>query len=159
MFELNFFAALEMIQLVVPQMRRRRSGAIVNVSSVAGKVPLPWLTLYSASKYALCALGDGLRMELEPDGIRVTTVCPGFVKTGFGEHALDGRPPGHIVRSRKFAITPEECARVVIRGVKRGARTVMAPPAGWLLVGLERLVPAVVEARMARLYHRPEQAE
>jgi short-subunit dehydrogenase len=69
MFELNFFAPLALTQLVAPHMRARSSGVIVNVSSVAGKVTLPWLTLYSASKYALGSLTDGLRMELKKDGI------------------------------------------------------------------------------------------
>jgi short-subunit dehydrogenase len=156
MFELNFFALLDLIQLVVPHMRERRRGVIVNVSSIAGKVPFPWLTLYCASKYAVCALGDGLRMELRPHGIQVTTVCPGHVETGFGEHVLEGRLADRIRRARKFAITAEECAEAIARGVERGARTVMAPRVGWLLVGLERLLPGVIDAQMARMYHAAE---
>lgn len=159
MFELNFFAALEMIQLVVPHMRRQGRGAIVNVGSIAGKITLPWLTLYSASKYALGALGDGLRMELQRDGIQVTTVCPGHVATGFSEHALEGRPPDAVLRARRFAISAERCAEAIARGVERGARTVMAPPAGWILVALERLIPWLVDAQMARMCDDPEQTE
>jgi short-subunit dehydrogenase len=159
MFEINLFAALEMIQLVVPHMRRQRRGAIVNVGSIAGKITLPWLTLYSASKYALGALGDGLRMELQRDGIQVTTVCPGHVTTGFSDHALQGRPPDAVIRARRFAISPERCAEAIVRGVQRGARTVMAPPSGWILVVLERLIPSLVDRQMARMCHSSEQAE
>ena len=65
LMELNFFALLGMIQLVAPHMRNRRSGMIVNVSSIGGKMPLPWATLYSASKYAVTALTEGLRMAAE----------------------------------------------------------------------------------------------
>src|ERR1019366_4580300 len=83
MFELNFFTVLALSQLVIPAMRKQRAGTIVNVSSIAGKVPLPWFTLYSASKYALCALTDGMRMELRGDGIHTITVCPGYVRTDF----------------------------------------------------------------------------
>ena len=90
LMELNFFAVLGLTQLVMPRMRARRSGLIVNVSSVAGKVPLPWMTLYSSSKYALGALTEGLGMELRRDGIRTMTVCPGYVKTAFQEHAHGG---------------------------------------------------------------------
>jgi len=153
LFELNFFAPLAMTQLVAPHMRRRGSGMIVNVSSVAGKVTLPWLTLYSASKCALCSLTDGLRMELKRDGIHSITVCPGYVKTDFQQHALGGGPPPQIARSKQFAITPEQCAEAIARGVERGARTVMAPRANWLLVLAERLLPSLVDAQLAAMLH------
>ena len=153
LFELNFFAPLALTQLVAPHMRERRSGVIVNVSSVAGKVTLPWLTLYSASKYALCSLTDGLRMELKKDGIHTIGVCPGYVKTGFQDHALGGDPPAKIARSKQFAITPEQCAEAIARGVERGARTVMAPKTGWLLVLAERLFPSLVDAQLAAILY------
>mgnify|MGYP001081143961 CR=1 FL=1 len=156
MFELNFFALLELTQLVVPQMREQGGGAIVNVSSIAGKAPFPWLTLYCASKYAVCALSDGLRMELKPYRIQVTTVCPGHVETGFGEHALEGRLPERIRRTRKFPVTAEECAEALVRGLERGKRTVMIPRVGWLLVALERLAPTLMDSLMARMYHAAE---
>src|ERR1017187_7249387 len=70
LMDLNFFAPLEMVQLVAPHMRARGGGTVVNVSSIAGKMTLPWATLYSASKYALGSLTEGLRMELRRDGIR-----------------------------------------------------------------------------------------
>jgi short-subunit dehydrogenase len=153
LFELNFFAPFAMIGLVTPGMRERRSGTIVNVSSIAGKMTLPWLTLYSASKYALGSLTDGLRMELSQDGIRTITVCPGYVRTRFQEHARGGAPPPKIARANRFAITAEQCAEAIVRGVERGARTVMAPPSGWLLVLAERLFPALVDSRMSGLLH------
>ncbi|HUE04647.1 MAG TPA: SDR family NAD(P)-dependent oxidoreductase [Bryobacteraceae bacterium] len=153
LFELNFFVPLALTQLVAPHMRERGSGVIVNVASVAGRVTLPWLTLYSASKYALCSLTDGLRMELRKDGIHTITVCPGYVKTGFQDHALGGDPPPRIARSKQFAITPEQCAEAMVRGVERGARTVMAPRSGWLFVLAERLFPSLVDAQMAAILH------
>ena len=118
--ELNYFALLGMTQLVAPHMRARRSGVIVNVSSIGGKSPLPWCTLYSATKYAVSALTEGLRVELRRDGVRTMLVCPGYVMTGFQEQrASASRPPG-VVRARRFAIT----AGRVRRGhpPRRGAR-------------------------------------
>ena len=153
LFELNFFAPLALTQLVVPHMRARATGVIVNVSSVAGKVTLPWLTLYSASKYALGSLTDGLRMELKKDGIHTITVCPNYVKTGFQGHALGVEPPPGIARRKQFAITPEQCAEAIARGVERGARTVMAPKSGWLFVLAERLFPSLVDAQLAAILH------
>lgn len=151
LFELNFFAALEMIQLVVPLMRRQGEGMIVNVSSIAGKVTFPWLTLYCASKYAMNALGDGLRMELAGTGIRVLTVCPGHVTTGFTQNALEGRPPAAVANRRLASITAEQCAEAVVRGVEREARTIVVPRVGWLLVALARVAPRLLERPMIRL--------
>jgi short-subunit dehydrogenase len=151
LMELNFFAALGLTQLVIPPMRTRRRGMIVNVGSIGGKVPLPWMTLYSVSKYALGALTEGQRMELRRDGIRTMIVCPGYVKTAFQRNARGGTPPEAVLRSRRFAITAEECAAAIRRGVERDARTVVTPPAAWLLVLAMRLFPSLVEARMAAM--------
>jgi len=150
MFELNFFAMLGMIQLVAPHMRSRRDGTIVNVGSIGGKMTLPWLTLYSASKYAVGSLTEGLRMELLRDNVHAMLVCPGYVQTRFQQNALRGGPPSDIARSRKFAITPEECALRIRRGVERRARTVMAPAvSGWFMILLYRLFPGPAQKRMA----------
>ncbi|HMD69703.1 MAG TPA: SDR family NAD(P)-dependent oxidoreductase [Bryobacteraceae bacterium] len=149
MWELNFFAALGMAQLAVPHMRERRSGTIVNVSSIAGKFTLPWLPLYSASKSALGAWTESLRMELGRDGIHAMLVCPGYVKTEFHRHAMGGKPPGKVAAGKRFAVSAEDCARAIRRGVERGARTVMEPRSGWLLVAAGRLFPGLVETALA----------
>jgi len=151
LMELNFFAPLALTQLVVPHMRQRRSGMIVNVGSIAGKVTLPWMTLYSVSKYALSSLTEGLRMELRRDHIRTMIVCPGYVQTAFQQHAAAGRPPEGVVQGRRFAILAPQCAASIRRGVERDARTVVAPPASWLLVLAARLFPSMVEARLAEM--------
>ncbi len=151
LMEVNFFAPLALTQLVVPHMRQRRSGTIVNVGSIGGKVTLPWMTLYSASKFALGSLTDGLRMELRRDNIRTMTVCPGYVKTAFQQHVRAGKPPQALADTRRFAIDPSRCAVSIRRGVERDARTVVAPPAAWLLVVAARLFPSLVEARLAAI--------
>src|ERR1700720_1707508 len=135
MFELNFFAPLALIQMVAPVMRRQRGGTIVNVGSVAGKVTLPWFTLYSMSKYALGAFSDGLRSELKSAGIHAMTVCPGYVNTDFQAHALGRRPPGFIQNAKgTMAISADSCAEAIARGVERNARTVLVPRILWLLI-------------------------
>jgi len=87
-FDVNVFGVLRMTQAVIPQMRRRRSGVIINISSFLGKVGLPLLTLYNASKYAVEGITDSLRHELQPFGIRVHTVMPGFFDTQFARDNL-----------------------------------------------------------------------
>jgi short-subunit dehydrogenase len=157
MFELNFFAALGMIQLAVPQMRGQRSGMIVNVGSIAGKVTLPWLTLYSASKYALGSLTDGLRMELARSGIQAMNVCPGYISTRFQDHVLGGRPPDSVRESRMFRITAAQCAEAIAKGVERDARTVVTPRLGWVFVALERLFPRLIDAKLEEMHFRGQQ--
>lgn len=150
LFALNVFAPLDLARLVVPRMREQGGGAIVNVSSIAGRIALPWMTIYSASKFALGALTDGLRLELAGTGIRTMTVCPGYVRTAFHANA-DGRPPAKVVAAKRFAITAEECASAIVRGVERGARTVVVPRTGWLLIALARLLPRVMDSRLAAM--------
>ena len=82
-FETNVFGYARMAQLVLEGMRRRGSGTIVNVSSVAGRVTLPGAGAYAASKYAIEALSDALRFELRGFGIRVVVIEPGPIKTAF----------------------------------------------------------------------------
>jgi short-subunit dehydrogenase len=150
LFELNLFAPLALANLVIPHMRRAGTGVIVNVGSIAGYVALPWLTLYSATKSALSAATDGLRMELKGTGIHLISVSPGYVKTPFHEHAI-GTPPAAIANRRPSAISAEQCARAIVRGVEREARTVVTPRIGWLLIWLQRLAPSMVDSRLTQL--------
>jgi short-subunit dehydrogenase len=152
MFELNLLAPLDLIQQVVPGMRSAGSGFIVNIGSIAGKVTLPWFTLYSASKYALGSLTDGLRMELRSFGIHTMTVCPGYVKTRFQENVIAGRPPRLAGLRQRWAITPEKCAQDIVRGIERSARTVVTPATGWALIALERILPGLVDRRLEQIY-------
>jgi short-subunit dehydrogenase len=154
LFALNFFAPLEMMQLVIPGMHAQGEGMIVNIGSIAGRVPLPWLAIYSASKYAIGALTDAVRMELKGTGIHTMTVCLGYVKTGFQDNAMGGDPPDRVVSARTFAITAEHCAGDIVRGVERNARTVVTPRAGWIFIAFERMLPWVIDARMAAINRR-----
>ncbi len=86
-FDVNVFGALRLIRAVVPHMREQRSGRIINISSIAGKLSTPVNGTYSATKFALEALSDALQMELAPFGIQVVLVEPGAIKTRFDDTA------------------------------------------------------------------------
>ena len=79
---------LRTILAVAPEMRRRRGGRIVNIASIGGLMPVPHLAPYCTAKHALVGLGTSLRGDLAKDGVYLTTVCPGLVRTGSPPHAL-----------------------------------------------------------------------
>jgi len=89
-FDVNLFGTLAVTQAVLPAMRKQKSGRIINVSSVAGKLGIPFAAPYCASKHALEAMSDALRVEVSPFGIRVVLVEPGPVETRFGDRARAG---------------------------------------------------------------------
>ena len=78
----HFWGALHLILEVTPVMRHRRFGRIVNISSIGGRIAIPHMAPYTASKFALVGLSDGIRAELDSYGVRVTTVAPGIMRTG-----------------------------------------------------------------------------
>jgi len=87
LFEVNLFALIRITQASLPGMRRLRRGTIVNISSMVGKFPFPMGGPYSATKHAVEAISDALRMEVHPFGIRVVTIRPGVIVTEFNETA------------------------------------------------------------------------
>lgn len=146
-FEINFFAPFALTQIALPHLRETR-GSVVNVSSIAGQISLPWLPVYSASKFALTAIGSALRSELRRDGVRVMGVFPGYVNTDFQAHAIGPSPPGIVTQSRRFAISAEACAEAIVDGLVRRKHTVVTPRAGWLFLWVHRLFPQFIESRM-----------
>lgn len=157
MFELNLFAAIDLTQQVLPLMRRKHGGMIVNVSSIAGRLALPWLTMYSASKFALCAFTEGIRMEFGHQGVQAMTVMPGYIRTPFPENVLGGKPPQALRKPARVVISAEECARRVVDGVENDAREVIAPASGRWLLRLARLMPGLTESRLAAVNRQMEQ--
>jgi short-subunit dehydrogenase len=143
MFDVNVFSALALTQLVVPQMRSKQCGTIVNMGSVGGKVSLPWAVMYCATKWALHCIDDSLHRELSGTGIRVMKVCPGIVDTKFRDHVLAGTAPGRVEDIRRV-VSADQVARAVIRGVECGKRTVFVPRIGFIFTSLDVFAPRVM---------------
>lgn len=92
-FETNVFSLIALTQLVLPSMRERGTGCIVNIGSVAGRIARPMSSIYDSTKHALEAITDGLRGELKPFGVRVTLIRPGFILTEFIDAAAKVSDP------------------------------------------------------------------
>jgi dehydrogenase/reductase SDR family member 7B len=150
--DLNFFGTVALTKAVLPSMVARRSGHIVPISSVIGYVGIPLRSSYAASKHALHGYFDALRAEVAKDGIAVTIVCPGYVRTNVSTNALtgDGSAYGKTDDTHARAMTPDRLARRVVDAIAARKREVVIGGKERWAVPLQRFFPALV-ARMVRL--------
>jgi short-subunit dehydrogenase len=151
MFETNFFGAMSAMQAVIPVMRQQGRGTIINISSVAGHIPIPFHASYSATKFALNAIGKAAAVELKQDGIHVLTVCPGYVRTAFSENAVRGNELKRVRPGSVRGISAERVARATLRGYLKQKREVIVPWTMHLPVKIYQLFPGVVEWVMGRM--------
>ena len=151
MFDTNFFGALAAMQAVIPVMRQQGAGTIINISSVAGHIPIPFHAAYSATKFALNAIGKAAGVELKKDGIHVLTVCPGYVRTAFSENAVRGNELKRVRPGSVRGITAERVARATLRGYLKRKREVIVPWTMHVPVKIYQMFPGVVEWSMARM--------
>lgn len=138
--ETNFNGALHFILNVLPEMRQRGSGRIVNIASFGGKVPSPHLAAYAASKFALVGLSSTLRTELADDGVYVSTICPGLMRTGSPPQAnFKGRYEEEFTNFTTldhlpiFSVSPTRIARKIVDALQYGDAELSSPfYARWL---------------------------
>ncbi|MBI4509936.1 MAG: SDR family NAD(P)-dependent oxidoreductase [Deltaproteobacteria bacterium] len=143
--EVNYFGALRVIRAVLPGMRARRQGTIVNIASVVAAVPYPTEATHSATKAALVAFSQALRAEVADDGIRVVVVLPGHTDTDMGRRVSIKGP---LVQG------PEQVARVVLVATCRGRRQAVAGTSNRILVLASRVWPKLGEDAMASTARR-----
>lgn len=151
MFDTNLFGTIEAMQAVIPIMRQQGAGAIINVSSVAGHIPLPFHAAYSGTKFAMNAIGKAARIELAGSGIQITTVCPGYVRTDFGANAIKGAENKEIRPAVARGISAQRVARAVLRGYLKQKREVIVPWSMHPVVKIYQLFPGLVEWAMIRI--------
>ena len=137
----NLLGPVFAIEAVLPSMLSRGAGHIVGVSSLAAYRGLPKTHAYCASKSALNASLEGLRAEVADRGVRITTVCPGFVRTSMVAKNSAGMP---------FLLGPDEAARRILRAVRAGRRVYNFPWPMAVLTALARLLPNGVVDRIVR---------
>lgn len=136
MMQLNMVTLTELCHAVLPGMRARKKGRIMNVSSIGGFAPCPRFATYSATKAYVLSLTEALAAEEKPNGIHVTAVCPGATKTEF--HDVAGNNDTLIV---KMMDTPEMVARSGIRALNRGRAIIVTGLMNKPLPFFYRLLP------------------
>jgi short-subunit dehydrogenase len=151
MFETNFFGAVAAMQAVIPIMRQQDGGTIINISSVAGHIPLPFHAGYSATKFAMNAIGKAAGVELKKERIRVLTVCPGYVRTNFSDNVVRGNDLKRVRPASVKGITAERVARATLQGYLKQKREVVVPWTMHIPVKIYQLFPGLVELAMSRM--------
>ena len=158
--KVHFWGPLYLIRAALPWLRQRGDGRIVNIASVGGKIAIPHMAPYSASKFALVGLSNALRAELAKDGVFVTTVCPGLMRTGSHVNALfKGR------RREEFAwfavsdalpvtsISGRRAARRIVEACRHGEPHLIITPQARMAVAAATLMPGLT-ARVLEMVNR-----
>ncbi|MEO0339845.1 MAG: SDR family oxidoreductase [Bacteroidota bacterium] len=141
----NYLGTVAITKAVIPHLRSRKSGQIVVISSVLGKMGVPFRSAYCASKHALHGFFDALRAELYQDNIDVTTICPGYVKTNVTINALtgDGSPNNEMAASTAAGYSPEEFVKKALKAIANKKKEAYFAKKELAGVYLNRFVPLV----------------
>ena len=162
MLEVNYFGPAAAIQAAIPHLRQAGGGQIINISSTVAKRSMPGSAPYCSSKMALDGISEGLRQELEPEGIRVIVVYPGLTATEVYDALLAMGPlpkPGGFwgllfrLRSKvRRGVPPGHVARTILKASRRGQREAYVTIGDKLSVQLAGLAPAVMDWVVAGMY-------
>ncbi|MGM3307693.1 SDR family NAD(P)-dependent oxidoreductase [Anabaena sp. WFMT] len=139
MIQLNIMALVDLTHKFLPLMRQRRSGSIINVSSIAGFQPMPYLSVYAATKAFVLSFSEALWAENRDYGVHVLVVCPGPTETDFFTEA---RFPSKLAGANNKIATPEAVVRDALQALEKGDSTVVS--GGWanqLIVNMHRFLP------------------
>jgi len=156
--QINFFAALYTTWAALPHLRKQtplagtRRASIVNIASIGGKIAVPHMLPYSAAKFALVGFSEGLHAELRHKGIRVTTVCPGLMRTGGEDHA---KIVGDVEFERRWfmfaantpgiAVTAKYAANKIFHAVAAGRAEITISPQAWLAARFGGVFPETLQ--------------
>ena len=156
-FDTNFFGIVRMTRAVVPQMRRQGAGRIINIGSVLGFLPMPYMALYSATKHAVAGYSESLDHELRTQGIRVSVVEPAYINTPFDANLMKPDAPLDVYREIRAGVQrrvkevlvgadgPEVVAEIVLKAATAAHPKIhYAPGLARRMRMLRRFAPASV---------------
>ena len=149
MLQLHINTIVENIRLFLPDMQAHRRGAIITVASVAGFIPIPYMTEYAATKAFLIAFLEGLARETHEQGVTIQVCCPGFTETDF--HQTAGHQPKHVL----FAQSPRQVVQVSLQALKSKRTVVTIGWQGRLALWFSKIVPRTVLMALAGKFVKP----
>lgn len=151
LMDVNFFGAVSLTQAVLPRMLAQKNGHFVVTSSVAGKIGVKQRSGYCASKHALHGFFDSLRAEVANEGLRVTMVCPGYIRTPISSSALNetGQVYGKSDKAQEQGMPADECARRMLTAVAAGKEEIYIGGLETWGIYLKRFFPAIL-SKMVR---------
>ncbi|WP_375445954.1 SDR family oxidoreductase [uncultured Fibrella sp.] len=146
LMDVNFFGAIALTQAVLPTMLAQKGGHFVVTSSVSGKIGVKQRSGYCASKHALHGFFDSLRAEVASEGLNVTIVCPGYIKTPISQSALDaqGGRYGKSDTHQEQGMAAGECARRILKAVATKREEVYIGGTELLGIYLKRFLPSLL---------------
>nr|XP_020028021.1 dehydrogenase/reductase SDR family member 7B isoform X1 [Castor canadensis] len=150
--EINYFGPIALTKALLPSMIKRRQGHVVAISSIQGRISIPYRSAYAASKHATQAFFDCLRAEIEQDGIKVTVISPGYIRTNLSVNAVtaDGSRYGAMDKNTAQGRSPAEVAQNILAAVKKKRKDViLADLVPSLAIYLRTLAPGVFFSIMA----------
>jgi len=152
LMRINYLGQVALTKAVLPAMLKRKAGHIVVVSSVTGKIGAPMRSAYAASKHALHGFFDSLRAEIWREQIKITIVCPGYVRTNLRVNALggDGTPRGKLAVAYTDAVSAEACAAEIVKAVLKQKEEVYIGRQRFAVYA-DRLFPGLVSQALRRI--------
>ncbi|MEJ2006192.1 MAG: SDR family oxidoreductase [Cyclobacteriaceae bacterium] len=152
LMEVNYFGNIMLTKCLLPHFISRNSGHIAVVSSLVGKFGSPYRSGYAASKHALHGYYDSLRAELADTGIRITIICPGFIRTEVSVNALteDGSPLHKMDDAQANGMDPSLCAQKIIKAIQKNKREVYIGGKEVLGVYVKRFFPDLFASILPR---------
>jgi dehydrogenase/reductase SDR family member 7B len=148
--DINYFGTVCLTKAILPGMLERKEGHIVVISSLTGKFGAPLRSAYAASKHALHGFFDTLRLESSKDGLKITLVCPGYIRTNVSINALtaSGKPQNSMDPDSDNGMAPEKLAKIIIKAIVRGQEEIVTGGKEILGVYLKRFFPRLFSKMM-----------
>ncbi|MDF9799837.1 short-subunit dehydrogenase [Catalinimonas alkaloidigena] len=148
---IHFWAPYHLMEALLPEMKKKREGRVVNIASLAGKVVVPHLAPYSASKHALVGLSESLHAEMQKHNIYITTVCPGLMRTGSLQHMVHKgqhkkeHALAEILASQPFtSMDAKKAAESIVSACKHGETSLIIPLQAKAITAANGLFPGLV---------------
>jgi short-subunit dehydrogenase len=146
LMRVNLLSHIQFTRELLPSLLARQEAHVLNVCSVLGLVGMPKVTAYCASKFGMVGFSEALRNELGRQGLGVTALCPGFVRTNLFTNApLEAKVEDHKIPPRAITTTPERVANAAVRAIYRNRRLVVMEPFARLMYATKRFAPWLLD--------------